>query len=99
MTVYPEKFPGPALSSQRRQILAAAKETTWPHSKSDSRTNASADTRADATPPSTVEPTSPSNVAPSCGCPQFRRTQAGFSGRDKRNHRAHGVYAKIRFRI
>lgn len=34
-----------------------------------------------------------------CECPQFRRTEAGFSGRDKRNRRAHGVYAKKSFRI
>jgi len=33
-----------------------------------------------------------------CNCTQFRRVEAGFSGRDKRNRRAHGVYIKSGFR-
>ena len=98
MTVYPEKFPGPALSSQRRQILAAAKETTWPHSKSDSRTNASADTRADATPPSTVEPTSPSNVAPTAAVHSSAEPKPDSPAATNATT-AHGVYAKKSFRI
>lgn len=35
---------------------------------------------------------------PGCSCSQFRRVQAGPTGRDKRNHRAHGVYIKSGFR-
>lgn len=35
---------------------------------------------------------------PDCPCTQFRRVQAGFGGRDKRNRRAHGVYIKSGFR-
>ena len=63
MTIHPEKFPGPALTSQRRQVVAAGRSETWPRLKSNSRTNASADTRAKNTPPSTVELTSPSKDA------------------------------------
>ncbi len=34
-----------------------------------------------------------------CTCPQFRRVEAGASGRSKRNRRAHGVYLKSGFRF
>lgn len=34
-----------------------------------------------------------------CACEQFRRVEAGASGRGKRNHRAHGVYLKSGFRF